>query len=91
MNENHKLQKEIVFSLYRRGYFGKKHTPINNLCKRLSHYSCKKIRREIKILIKREIILPKPTAHDPDIRLNVRMKKEIEFFIKDRIEELYDF
>lgn len=85
MNKDYDLQKEIIFSLYRRRYFGKRHTPINNICKRLSEYSCKEIRREVKNLIKQGIILPKPTAHDPDIRLNVQMKDTIDFIIKEKI------
>lgn len=91
MNKNRDLQKEIVFSLYRNRYFSKRHTPMDNVCKRLSEIPCKEIRMEVKNLMKMELILPKQTAHGFDIRLNVKMKKEIESLIEEKIKELYDF
>jgi hypothetical protein len=91
MNKNYALQKEIIFALYRRRYFGKRHTPIDNICKRLSDYSCKEVRREVKNLMKQGLILPKSTNHGFDIRLNAKMKTKIEFLIKIMLDNLYDF
>ncbi|WP_409200863.1 hypothetical protein [Methanobrevibacter sp. DSM 116169] len=85
------IEKEILYSLYRKKYFGKRHTPIKNLCGRLSYIPCKKINKIVKKLFKKGLIGIKNTSHDKDIYLNISRKKEIEEIISDLLDELYEF
>ena len=58
MKDDLEVQKEILYSLFRTRYIGRKHTPINNLCKRLAKIPCKQIRHNLNSLIKKNFILP---------------------------------
>ena len=91
MKEDHVIQMEILYSLRRTGHIGSRHTPIKNVCRRLSHYECKKITREIRNLIKKELILPYITHHDKDIRLNPKKMKIIKEITGDKWKDLHDF
>ncbi|MDO9044543.1 MAG: hypothetical protein Q7U35_04470 [Methanobacteriaceae archaeon] len=42
MKKNYKIQMEILYSIRRTGHIGARHTPIKNVCRRLSKYDCKK-------------------------------------------------
>lgn len=88
MKENKDLQKEILYSLRRKGYIGARHTPIVRVCGRLSKYSCKEVTKEIKILIKKDLILPYITHHDKDIRLNPEKMKLIKEITKKKWDNL---
>jgi hypothetical protein len=90
MKDDLEIQREIIFSLFRTRHIGKKHTPIDNVCKRLSKIPCKQIRENVKSLIKKYLILPYPTGHDPDIRLNPKKMGEIKEIIEEKMLELYD-
>ena len=90
MKENLEIQKEIIFSLFRTRHIGNKHTPIDNVCKRLTKIPCKQIRYNIKFLIKKYLVLPYPTGHDSDIRLNPKKMEEIKEIIEEKMNELYD-
>lgn len=68
----------ILFKLMRHRYWGKKHTSFENLPKgRVKHLSSK-IKNVGKELIKKELILSKPTHYGLEISLNPKKKKEIE-------------
>lgn len=83
------IKEDVLFFLYRNHYFNKRHTPIVNVCNKLSQFPCKKIKKELDYLNKREIIRYKKTGHGQDVYLNVRMKKEIEEIISDKLDALY--
>ncbi|MBZ9570398.1 hypothetical protein KQY27_02420 [Methanobrevibacter sp. TMH8] len=85
MKDDYGVQEEILFSLFRTRHIGKKHTPINNVCKRLTKFPCKQIRHDIKSLMKQGLILPYPTGHDPDVRLNPKKMNEIKEIIRLKI------
>lgn len=91
MKDDHEVQKKILFSLFRTRHIGSKHTPIINMCKRLSNIDCKQIRHEIKNLMKQSLIIPYSTGHDPDIRLNPRKMKKIKEIIEEYINDLNNF
>jgi len=91
MKLNGKTQEAIVYSLHRKSYYNKRHTPIEFVCKRLSSIPCKKIRKEIKNLAKERIIIFKKTEHGIDVKLNVKMKNEIEKIVGEKMDKLYDF
>jgi len=60
MKDDLEVQKEILYSLFRTRHIGKKHTPIDNVCKKLTKIPCKQIRHNINYLIKEYLILPYP-------------------------------
>ena len=89
MKTNTIIQEEILFFLYHNKYFNKRHTPISNICNKLSEIPCKYIKKELRSLYKLKFVRFKKTKHGNDVFLNVRMKKEIEDIISDKLEELY--
>lgn len=89
MKTNTIVQEDILFFLYQNKYFNKRHTPISNICNKLSQIPCKYIKNELKNLYKMELIRFKKTKHGNDVYLNVRMKKEIENIISEKLESWY--
>lgn len=89
--ETNTISKEIVYFLYRNHYFNKRHTPISNICNKLSVFPCKHIKKELSNLNKAHIIRYKKTNHGTDVYLNVKLKKDIENIISDKIDSLYSF
>ena len=89
MKTNTIIQEEILFFLYHNKYFNKRHTPISNICNKLSEIPCKYIKNELKSLYKLKLIRFKKTKHGTDVFLNIKMKKEIEKIIFDKLDSLY--
>lgn len=85
------LDWEFYFFLYRGNYWQSRHTPIVNICNKLSDIPCKYINKVLKQLYKEEYIRFKNTAHGKDVFLNIKMKKYIENEIKDMLNELTKF
>ena len=81
--ETNTIQEEILFFLYRKNYFNKRHTPIVNLCNKLSRIPCKEIK-----IYKLYLVGIKPTGHGKDVFLNVGMIDEIEKIISERLNKL---
>lgn len=81
--------EEVLFFLYRNHYFNKRHTPISNVCNKLSQILCKYIKKELNNLYKIQLVRYKKTNHGNDVFLNVKKKKEIENIISDKLELLY--
>ena len=61
-----------------------KHTSIHNLPKGLPDYlrSKKIVRKVVEDLLKNRFLLSKPTNYGLEISLNIKKKKEIEWFIE---------
>ena len=76
------IKTKIVYKMHKSRHYNKRHTPIDNICKRMQKISCKNIRRGIKELNKEQIIIIKPTYHGADVSLNVKKKKEIDEYLK---------
>ncbi len=57
------IRQEILFFLYRNHYFNKRHTPISNVCNKLSRFPCKKVKNELNDLFKVQIVRYKKTGH----------------------------
>ena len=83
------IQEEILFFLYHDKYFNKRHTPIINVCNKLSQIPCKYIKKELKNLYKREYVRFKKTKHGKDVFLNIKKKKEIEEIIQNKLDSFY--
>ncbi len=80
-SEISKIKIKIIYSLNNGKYFNKRHTPIDNVCKRLRPIPCKDVKKAIKELRKEEIVNLKPTYHGADICLNVKKKKKIDEYL----------
>ena len=80
-DEIFKTKLKIIYSLHKKRYYNKRHTPIDFLCKRNPAIPCKKIKKAIKELKKEEIIEVKPTYHGLDVCLNVKKKREIDYYL----------
>ena len=80
-NEIVKVKIKIISSLNNGNYYNKRHTPIDNVCKRLANIPCKKNKKSIKELRKEGILIIKPTYHGDDVSLNVKKKKEIDKYL----------
>lgn len=83
------IQEEILFFLYHNKYFNKRHTPIINVCNKLSQIPCKYIKKELKNLYRIEYVRFKKTKHGNDVFLNIKKKKEIEEIVRKKIDSLY--
>lgn len=44
------IRAKILFFMWKNHYFNKRHTPITNLCNKLSEIPCKLINKEVKKL-----------------------------------------
>ena len=82
MKINYEIQIRIIYYLRVKKYIGTRHTPIEHVCKVLSKYSCKQIKKELKNLQKRGILQFKKTFHGTDVYLNIKMMNEIEEIVK---------
>ena len=83
------ITEDILFYLYRNHYFNKRHTPVDNVCNKLSHIPCKRVKKELDDLYKAELVKYKKTGHGKDVFLIVKKKKEIENIISDKLDSLY--
>lgn len=83
------IQEEILFFLYHDKYFNKRHTPIINVCNKLSQIPCKYIKKELKNPYKLHYVRFKKTNHGNDVFLNIKKKREIEDIISSKLDELY--
>ena len=86
-----KIEIKIVYALHRRAYYNKRHTPIKNVCNRLSYIPCKQINKVVKKLHKKGIIGIKKTFYGAYIYLNHKKKAEIQDIISTKLSELNDF
>lgn len=77
----------VIYTLHKKRYYNKRHTPISFVCKRISTIPCKQIKNAINELKKEQIIINKPTYHGFDVCLNVKMKKEIDEYLKKYLEK----
>ena len=88
---SNEIRTKILFFMWKNRYFNKRHTPITNICNKLSEIPCKLINKEIKKLHAERIIGFKKTNHGLDVYLNYKMKKEIRIAIAERLDEYYSF
>lgn len=77
------IKRFILRKLVRHRMWAHKHTNIHNLPKGLPNYlrSRKEVRKVIEELLKKGVLLSKPTNYGLEVSLNIEKKKEIEEFI----------
>ena len=79
------IRYRIVAKMVRHKFWGGRHTSFDNISKGIPTHLQKEIEKEAKQLIKEGIILSKPTGYGLEVSLNPRMKKEIEWIIREGI------
>jgi hypothetical protein len=62
--------------------------PVIHVCKRIPQYSCKEIKKDIKLLIKQGLLVPYPTNHGLDVYINLKRSSEVKMLIKPLEEEM---
>ncbi len=80
------IKRFILRKLTRHKMWMHKHTSIHNLPKGLPDYlrGRKEVKKAIEELLKQGFLLSKPTNYGLEVSLNIRKKKEIEYFIEGR-------
>lgn len=78
------IKRFILRKLVRHRTWMHKHTNIHNLPKGLPDYlrSRKEVRKVIEELLKKGLLLSKPTHYGLEVSLNIAKKREIENFIE---------
>ena len=71
----------ILWKLYHHHYWGKRHTPIENLPKGLPPHEYGECYAVAEELIKDRLLRRKKTGHGLDVSLNPRSSKEIKKFL----------
>lgn len=72
----------IVKKLFHHGYFGGRHTDIENLKKGLPSHERGDVKEAAKELIKEDILIPKPTSYEFHVSLNPRVKERIQKYLQ---------
>lgn len=70
MKEYNKIEIAILKHLYKHGYIGKRHTPFENALKGIPKHLKGEAKGCLENLMKIQLILPYPTGHGLDIRIN---------------------
>jgi len=79
------LRERILYALYRRQYWGGRHTSVENAMKGIPSNLLGEAKKSLDQLIKDRYLIPKPTGYGFHISLNPTMKSEIERAIEKRI------
>ena len=79
--EDEQIRGFIIKKLFQHGYWGGRHTSIDNLPKGLPSHFKGDAKKVVKSLIKSGIILAKPTSYGTQVSLNPRKKEEIMRYI----------
>ncbi len=77
------IKRHILRKLVKHRVWQHKHTSIHNLPKGLPDHlrSRKEVRKAVDDLLKTGFLLSKPTSYGLEVSLDVRKKKEIEYFV----------
>jgi len=78
-----RFTKVILEKLLRHGYVGARHTALENLPKGFPKHLHKEARKTAEELVKKGLIILKPTGYGLQVSLNSRMMAEIEETIRD--------
>jgi len=78
-----RFAKAILEKLLRHGYVGARHTALENLPKGFPKHLYKEATRTAEKLIKKGLIILKPTSYGLQVSLNPHMIAEIQEAIKD--------
>lgn len=78
MDKKEEIEHTLLRKLAYMGKWGGSHTSFDNLPKGFPKHLREDVKIAAKELIKRGMLLSKPTSYGLEVSLNVKMKKEIE-------------
>ncbi|MCZ7384012.1 MAG: hypothetical protein O8C63_04605 [Candidatus Methanoperedens sp.] len=81
MVDYNKIEIAILKHLYKHGYIGKRHTPFENALKGIPKHLRGEAKDSLEIMIKTGLILPYPTGHGLDVRINPERVDEVKRII----------
>ena len=76
------LKFKILWKLYNAHYWGRRHTPRENVPKGLPSHERGRCLKVISDLVKEGCLIRKKTKHGEDVSLNPRMAKEIRKYLE---------
>lgn len=75
------IERALLRKLAKHGYWAGRHTSFDNLHKGFPKHLANNVKEVARDLIKRNILIPKPTSYGLHVSLNPRMKDLIEEII----------
>jgi len=81
MKDYDKTHVAILKHLYKHGYIGKRHTPFENALKGIPKHMKGEAKDSLEYLIKVGLVLPYPTGHGLEVRINSDMVSEVKRII----------
>lgn len=81
MKDYIKTEIAILKHLYKHGYIGKRHTPFENALKGIPKHMKGEAKERLDYLIKTGLVLPYPTGHGLDVRINPERVPEVKRII----------
>lgn len=80
MNE---IKRTLLRKLVKHGYWGGRHTSLDNLPKGFPRHLHKEVKKTAKELVKEGLLLQKPTHYGTELSLNPKKNKEIKEQLKE--------
>jgi hypothetical protein len=81
MADYNKIEIAILKHLYKHAYIGKRHTPFENALKGIPKHLKGEAKGSLEIMIKTGLVLPYPTGHGLDVRINPERVDEVKRII----------
>lgn len=81
MNDYTKTEIAILKHLYKHAYIGKRHTPFENALKGIPKHLRGEAKDSLENMIKTGLVLPYPTGHGLDVRINPDRVAEVKRII----------
>ncbi len=81
MVEYNKIEIAILKHLYKHAYIGKRHTPFENALKGIPIHLRGEAKDSLEIMMKTGLVLPYPTGHGLDVRINPERVDEVKRII----------
>ncbi|MCZ7383084.1 MAG: hypothetical protein O8C64_16125 [Candidatus Methanoperedens sp.] len=81
MIDYNKIEIAILKHLYKHAYIGKRHTPFENALKGIPKHLRGEAKDSLEIMIKIGLVLPYPTGHGLDVRINPERVDEVKRII----------
>ncbi len=81
MNNYYRIDIAILKHLYKHAYIGKRHTPFENALKGIPKHLRGEAKDSLESMIKTGLVLPYPTGHGLDVRINPDRVAEVKRII----------
>ncbi len=81
MVDYNKIEIAVLKHLYKHAYIGKRHTPFENALKGIPKHLRGEAKYSLENMIKTRLVLPYPTGHGLDVRINPDRVAEVKRII----------